>query len=67
LPSWSSCGPARALRSAFDRLLEQNLREHLEQSIVVTGSIRAAGHEPAVKALAASIEAARAAQLKLLK
>jgi hypothetical protein len=52
---------------AFDQLLETNLREHLEQSIVVARSIRTAGHEPGVKALAASIEVSRAAQLKLLK
>ncbi|MDX6236817.1 MAG: hypothetical protein QOG10_1632 [Kribbellaceae bacterium] len=57
----------RTRGAAFDRLLEKNLREHLEQSIVVARSIRTAGHEPAVKALAASIEASRAAQLKLLR
>jgi hypothetical protein len=52
--------------SAFDLLFEKNLREHLDQSIVVARSIATAGKEPAVKKLAASIQTSRAAQLKQL-
>ena len=52
--------------AAFDPLFEKNLKEHLEQSIIVARSIRTAGQEPAVKKLAASIEATRATQLKHL-
>jgi uncharacterized protein (DUF305 family) len=51
---------------AFDKLFEKNLKEHLEQSIVVARSIRTAGQEPAVKKLAAAIEVSRAAQLSQL-
>jgi len=52
--------------AAFDQLFRKNLKEHLEQSIIVARSIKTAGHEPSVKKLAASIETGRAAQLKLL-
>jgi uncharacterized protein (DUF305 family) len=52
--------------AAFDPLFEKNLKEHLEQSIIVARSIRTAGQEPAVKKLAAAIETSRAAQLKHL-
>jgi uncharacterized protein (DUF305 family) len=52
--------------AAFDPLFEKNLKEHLEQSIIVARSIRTAGQEPAVKKLAASIEQTRATQLKHL-
>ncbi|TDU87429.1 uncharacterized protein (DUF305 family) [Kribbella voronezhensis] len=51
---------------AFDTLFEKNLKEHLEQSIIVARSIRTAGQEHAVKTLAASIEHTRATQLKHL-
>ncbi|MDX6252345.1 MAG: hypothetical protein QOF10_5705, partial [Kribbellaceae bacterium] len=50
----------------FDRLFEKNLKEHLDQSIVVARSIASAGKEPAVKKLAASIETSRAAHLRQL-
>ncbi|MEU0089136.1 DUF305 domain-containing protein [Kribbella sp. NPDC006257] len=52
--------------SAYDQLLEKNLKENLEQSIIVARSIRTAGQEPAVKKLAASIEQTRAGQLRRL-
>jgi uncharacterized protein (DUF305 family) len=52
--------------AAFDQLFEKNLKEHLEQSIIVARSIRTAGQEPAVKKLAASIENTRAGQLRRL-
>ena len=52
--------------SAFDHLFKKNLKEHLEQSIIVARSIHTAGQEPAVKKLAASIERTRAAQLEHL-
>ncbi len=51
---------------AFDQLLTKNLKEHLEQSIVIARSIRTAGQDPAVKKLAASIEQSRATQLQHL-
>jgi uncharacterized protein (DUF305 family) len=51
---------------AFDQLFKKNLKEHLEQSIIVARSIHTAGQEPAVKKLAASIERTRATQLKHL-
>lgn len=50
----------------FDRIFEKNLKEHLDQSIVVARGIATAGKEPAVKKLAASIETSRATQLKQL-
>lgn len=52
--------------TAFDRLLAKNLREHVEQSIVVAKSIATAGKHPEVKALAASIVETRTTQLTLL-
>ena len=52
--------------AAFDRLFAKNLKKHLDQSIIVARSIGAAGKEPTVKKLAASIETSRAAQLKQL-
>lgn len=51
---------------AFDQLFEKNLKEHLDQSIVVARSIATAGKEPAVKKLAVSIQTSRAVQLKQL-
>ena len=56
----------KAQGAAFDQLFRKNLKEHLDQSIIVARSIKTAGHEPSVKKLAASIETGRAAQLKLL-
>ncbi|WP_112245574.1 DUF305 domain-containing protein [Kribbella monticola] len=50
----------------FDSLFAKNLKEHLEQSVIVARSIRTAGQEPAVKKLAASIELTRAGQLRRL-
>jgi uncharacterized protein (DUF305 family) len=50
----------------FDQLFEKNLKEHLEQSIIVARSIHTAGQEPAVKTLAAAIEHTRATQLTQL-
>lgn len=51
---------------AFDLLFEKNLKEHLDQSMVVARSIATAGKEPAVKKLAASIQTSRSVQLKQL-
>jgi uncharacterized protein (DUF305 family) len=51
---------------AFDPLFEKNLKEHLDQSIVLARSITTDGSDPATKKLAASIITTRAAQLKQL-
>lgn len=51
---------------AFDQLFEKNLKEHLDQSIVLARSITTDGKDPATKKLALSIMATRAAQLKEL-
>lgn len=53
--------------AAFDQLFKKNLKEHLDQSIVVARSITKSGQEPSTKRLAASIAASRAAQLKQLE
>ena len=37
---------------AFDQLFEKNLKEHLDQSIVLARSITTAGKDPATKKLA---------------
>jgi uncharacterized protein (DUF305 family) len=51
---------------AFDPLFTKNLKEHLDQSIVLARSIATDGQDPATKKLAASILTTRAAQLKQL-
>ncbi|MFI6802946.1 DUF305 domain-containing protein [Streptosporangium canum] len=56
----------RATGAAFDRLLVDNLREHLEQGILVSRGEQDAGAEQAVRELAATIERTRTAQLALL-
>jgi len=63
-PEIAAMGKAQG--AAFGQLFRKNLKEHLDQSIIVARSIKTAGHEPSVKKLAASIETGRAAQLKLL-
>ncbi|WP_328995625.1 DUF305 domain-containing protein [Kribbella sp. NBC_01245] len=63
-PEIVALGNARG--AAFDRLLARNLREHVEQSIVVAQSIATAGEHPEVKSLAASIVETRSTQLMLL-
>lgn len=52
---------------AFDQLFKKNLKEHLDQSIVVARSIATAGKEPAAKKLAVNIMISRATQLKQLE
>ena len=51
---------------AFDQLFEKNLKEHLDQSIVLAKSITTDGKDPETKKLAASIMATRATQLTQL-
>ena len=52
--------------AAFDPLFEKNLKEHLDQSIVLARSITTDGKDPETKKLAASIMTTRATQLKQL-
>ncbi|MFK4086235.1 DUF305 domain-containing protein [Kribbella sp. NPDC020789] len=51
---------------AFDRLFAANLKEHLEESIVLAKGIAKDGKDPGTKKLAASIVTGRAAQLRQL-
>ncbi|WBQ03079.1 DUF305 domain-containing protein [Kribbella sp. CA-293567] len=57
---------AKTTGPAFDPLFEKNLKEHLDQSIVLAKSITTEGSDPAAKKLAASIITTRAGQLKQL-
>ncbi|MEV6417668.1 DUF305 domain-containing protein [Kribbella sp. NPDC051718] len=52
--------------AAFDQLFEKNLKEHLDQSIVLARSITTDGKDAETKKLAAAIMTSRAAQLKQL-
>ena len=52
--------------AAFDQLFEKNLKEHLDQSIVIARSITTDGKDDETKKLAAAIMAGRAAQLEQL-
>lgn len=56
----------RATGAAFDRLLVDNLREHLEQGILVSRGEQDAGAEQAIGEIAATTERTRTAQLALL-
>ncbi len=51
---------------AFDQLFAKNLKEHLDESIVLAKGIGTNGKDAAVKHLAAEIQTSRAAQLKQL-
>lgn len=50
----------------FDTMLADSLRAHFEQCRMLAGSEQSAGADPAVKALAASVEATRQADLDRL-
>jgi uncharacterized protein (DUF305 family) len=52
--------------AAFDRLFAKNMREHLEQGILLSRGEQGAGADQATRELAGSIEKARAAQLDRL-
>ncbi|MDP9862322.1 MULTISPECIES: hypothetical protein [Streptosporangium] len=54
-------GPAIDARSG--RLFTENVREHLEQGVLVSRGEQGSGAEQAVKELAGSLEKARIAQL----
>lgn len=56
----------KAHGAAFDRLFEKNLREHLQQSVVVAKSVKTAGHDRATRDLAAAVEKSRTTQLQQL-
>jgi uncharacterized protein (DUF305 family) len=47
---------------AFDKVLRREVKDHLDQSALVTRSVKAAGQEPAVKQLATTIEKTRTTQ-----
>jgi uncharacterized protein (DUF305 family) len=51
---------------AFDQLFATNLKEHLDESILLAKDLAGNGKDPATKKLAASITTSRAAQLKEL-
>ncbi|MFD3401240.1 DUF305 domain-containing protein [Kribbella sp. NPDC058693] len=53
--------------AAFDRTLTAEIEDHLNQSALVTRSVKAAGHAPAVKTLATRIEKDRTAQLVFVR
>lgn len=63
-PEVEAMGKTRG--AAFDRLFEKNLREHLQQSVVVAKSVKTAGHDRATRDLAAAVETSRTAQLQQL-
>ncbi|MEV6868035.1 DUF305 domain-containing protein [Streptosporangium subroseum] len=52
--------------AAFDRLFAKNMREHLEQGVLLSRGEQGAGADQATRELAGSIEKARAAQLDRL-
>ncbi|WP_155375398.1 DUF305 domain-containing protein [Catellatospora vulcania] len=52
--------------TAFDTMLADSLRTHFEQCRMLAGSEQSAGADPAVKALAASVETTRQADLDRL-
>ncbi|GAA1509592.1 DUF305 domain-containing protein [Kribbella lupini] len=51
---------------SFDQSFKKNLKEHLDQTIILARSSTSAGKSPETKKLAASIQTSRAAQLKQL-
>jgi uncharacterized protein (DUF305 family) len=53
--------------TAFDKTLSTEIQDHLNQSALITRSVKAAGHAPAVASLATRIEKARAEQLAFLR
>ncbi|MFC6159897.1 DUF305 domain-containing protein [Kribbella jiaozuonensis] len=53
--------------AAFDRTLTTEIQDHLTQSALITRSVKAAGHAPAVKTLATRIEKDRTAQLVFVR
>ncbi|GAA5021175.1 DUF305 domain-containing protein [Kitasatospora paranensis] len=56
----------QAAGSAFDRIVEDRLREYLEQSVKLAGSEDANGTEPGVQQLAADLARSRSAELSRL-
>jgi uncharacterized protein (DUF305 family) len=56
----------RTKGAAFDRLFAKNMREHLEQGILLSRGEQGAGADQATRELAGSIEKVRAAQLDRL-
>jgi uncharacterized protein (DUF305 family) len=52
--------------AAFDRLFAKNMREHLEQGVLLSRGEQGAGADQATRELAGSIEKVRAAQLDRL-
>ncbi|MFD9128548.1 DUF305 domain-containing protein [Kitasatospora sp. NPDC059571] len=53
----------QASAGAFDRIVEDRMREYLDQSVRLAGSEGANGSDPAVKQLAADLARTRAAEL----
>ncbi|TDW21852.1 DUF305 domain-containing protein [Kribbella kalugense] len=53
--------------AAFDKVLASEIQDHLSQSALVTRSVKAAGHSPALKTLATRIEKARTQQLVFVR
>jgi uncharacterized protein (DUF305 family) len=53
--------------AAFDKVLGTEIQDHLSQSALVTRSVKAAGHAPAVRTLAIRIENDRTQQLVFVR
>ncbi|WP_433236286.1 DUF305 domain-containing protein [Streptosporangium sp. CA-135522] len=70
MPGMVTAADLTALRAtggaAFDRLFLDRLREHLQQSAMVSRSEQTAGADDDTRALAAAVERSRGAQLDLL-
>jgi uncharacterized protein (DUF305 family) len=58
---------SKSTGAAFDQVFLKNLKEHLDQSIVLARSITKDGKDPEGKKLAGSITTSRTAQLKELE
>ncbi|MFC7647768.1 DUF305 domain-containing protein [Streptosporangium lutulentum] len=56
----------RTTGAAFDRLFAKNMREHLEQGVLLSRGVRGSGADQGTRELAGSIEKTRAAQLDRL-
>ncbi|GAA0588312.1 DUF305 domain-containing protein [Kribbella sandramycini] len=52
--------------AAFDQLFVKNLKEHLDETIVMAGNLGKMGKDPRTKEFAAAIAVSRAAQVKEL-
>ncbi|MET9271991.1 DUF305 domain-containing protein [Kribbella sp. NPDC003557] len=52
--------------AAFDKILGTEIQDHLNQSALITRSVKTAGQSPAVKSLATRIEQTRTTQLASL-